>query len=378
LARWFGPARQWRPSTDADALSGFGFGRELLFRLRENEQVWTGFRDLEIRLLSAATLQDVFNTITDCLVDRFSSITDVSICWLDADYELSRLLNKLDPVAARRFIGLSAGRNPEWLPRERPWLGRLDNAMRDRLFQNARRPVNSAAIVPLRLRGEWVGTLNQGSADPNHYSPEMATDLLEHLALVFALCVENSLNRIRLQHDGLTDPLTGVANRRLFARRLNEEVSVWRRKGGHLTCLIADIDHFKDINDRHGHPFGDEVLKKVAAVLSSGLRTSDVLARQGGEEFALLLPGTNPERGVEIADRLRQEVARLALMASGTAEVAVTVSIGVAALGPGQVDRVEDPAAWIIQQADDQLYLAKAQGRNRVVHEKSAEPLSRS
>jgi len=226
--------------------------------------------------------------------------------------------------------------------------------------------------VPLRLHGEWVGTLNQASPEPDHYAPGMATDLLEHLALVFALCVENALNRIRLQRDGLTDALTGVANRRFFERRLQEEVSHWLRHGGFLSCLLADIDHFKDINDRHGHPAGDRVLQDVARCLSAGLRTSDVLARHGGEEFVLLLPSTDSARAREIAERLRAEVSRLRPDVPGSGTIAVTISVGVAALEPAQRSGLEDPGLWLVRCADDLLYQAKAQGRNRVVAVESA------
>jgi len=370
LARWFGPVFEarspYRPRA-REAPQEHGFGRELLYRLRENEHVWSGFRDIEIELLSAASLQDVFEIVTKSLIDRFPSISEVTVTWRDPDYELSRFLHATDPGLARKVIGLTGRQDEQLLPHEHPWLGRVDDALRQLLFPNSMRPINSAAIVPLRLRGEWVGTLNQGSVDPGHYSSEMATDLLAHLALVFGLCVENAMNRMRLQRDGLTDPLTGVANRRLFARRLQDEVSQWRRKGGYLSCLIADIDHFKEINDRYGHPVGDEVLKGVAKVLSSRLRASDLLARHGGEEFALLLPGTEPQLAAEIAERLRMDVSRYSPGTAETGLIRVTVSIGIAALGPGASEGIEDPGLWLVGEADEQLYRAKSEGRNRVV-----------
>jgi len=370
LARWFGPVffgrEAHRPSTGVSVQEA-GFGRELLYRLRENEQVWSGFRELELELLSAGTLRDVFRAITPSLPERFPSISDVTIAWLDPDYELTRLLNVIDPEMVHRVIGLRGRDNETCIPRERPWLGRPDTDMQQLLFPRPMHSVSSVAIVPLRLRGEWIGSLNQASTVSGHYSAEMATDLLEHLAQVFALCVDNALNRIRLQRDGLTDPLTGVANRRFFARRLQEEISQWLRHGGHVSCLLVDIDHFKDINDRYGHPVGDQVLQGVARALSTKLRSSDVLARHGGEEFVLLLPGAEPERATEIAERLRQDVAKQIVNVPGSGQVSVTVSIGVAALKPDQRGSLEDPGLWLVRETDEHLYRAKAQGRNRVV-----------
>lgn len=369
LARWIGPATASRSPDNprAEPAASAGLESDLLLRLRENERVWSGFRSLEIELLSARTLHELFRAITEFLPQRFPSIDQISVSWLDPEYELTRFLNNTDPGLARRVIGLRGFDSEQQLPRDQPRLGPLTPGLQHLLFPHSAHPLGSVAIVPLRLHGEWVGTLNQASRDAGHYAPGMATDLLEHLALVFALCVENALNRVRLQRDGLTDSLTGVANRRFFERRLQEEVSQWLRHGGYLSCLLVDIDHFKEINDRHGHPAGDRVLQQVAQALSQGLRASDVLARHGGEEFVLLLPATDTIRAREIAERLRVEIARITPEIPAPKSATVTVSIGVAALEPAQRSRLEDPGLWLIRRADEVLYQAKAQGRNRVV-----------
>jgi two-component system, cell cycle response regulator len=121
----------------------------------------------------------------------------------------------------------------------------------------------------------------------------MATNFIEWLAAVASVCLENVANNERLKHIGLTDALTGVHNRRYFDQRLREEVDRALRKGQPLSCLLVDVDHFKHVNDKHGHLIGDAVLREVAEQIKDQLRLSDAMARYGGEEFAVLLVQTD-------------------------------------------------------------------------------------
>jgi diguanylate cyclase (GGDEF)-like protein len=132
-----------------------------------------------------------------------------------------------------------------------------------------------------------------------------------------------------------------------------------------LSLIMTDIDHFKQINDRHGHPFGDEVLRVVGILLLENSRAEDVVCRYGGEEFAILTPGVALDGAATHADRLRQMVAERTFTRGG-ASVTVTCSFGVGDATAGSAE----PAA--IQVADDALYQAKAQGRNRVVRAAAA------
>jgi diguanylate cyclase (GGDEF)-like protein len=244
------------------------------------------------------------------------------------------------------------------------------------LFPGVSRPLRSAALIPMRLRDELVGSLNQGSSDAGHFAATAATDLLEHLAAVTALCMDNAANRARLRRDSLTDALTGVANRRFFERRLDEETSRWQRYATSLSCLLVDLDHFKQINDRFGHPAGDRTLQRVAELLGRGLRASDVLARYGGEEFALLLPATDRDQAGEIAERLRAAIERAGASPDPGGPDRVTVSIGLANLGARARElRHETPASWLLRLADRALYRAKAEGRNRVATDDGTDAL---
>jgi diguanylate cyclase (GGDEF)-like protein/PAS domain S-box-containing protein len=162
-----------------------------------------------------------------------------------------------------------------------------------------------------------------------------------------------------LQAQARTDALTGLPNRREFNERLQRALQRARRSGLAVAVFALDLDHFKAINDTHGHAVGDEALRAFARRIRGPLRQSDHLARLGGEEFIVLLPGAPVSNALEIAERLRASVAEAPLV--DVPRVAVTVSIGVAAFRPG--DRGTD----LLARADTAAYAAKRSGRDRVV-----------
>lgn len=166
----------------------------------------------------------------------------------------------------------------------------------------------------------------------------------------------------RLEALATTDPLTRLLNRRALHERLTAEVQRADRYGSMLTLMLVDVDHFKSVNDTHGHPVGDAVLSQAAAVLQASLRTVDVAARYGGEEFLAILPQTPLDGGVVIAERLRERFAAHAFVGMHGLPLQLTVSIGVAVY-PGPDVRSTDE---LIARADAALYRAKAEGRNLV------------
>ncbi len=155
------------------------------------------------------------------------------------------------------------------------------------------------------------------------------------------------------------DALTGLPNRRAFDDALARVVARAERSGAALAAVVLDVDHFKRVNDGHGHAAGDAVLAAVAARAAGALRAGDLLARVGGEEFAALLPGADLAAAAEAAERIRAAVGGTPIEAEGRA-LAVTVSLGCAALQRGEAG----PA--LLARADARLYAAKAGGRNRV------------
>ena len=159
------------------------------------------------------------------------------------------------------------------------------------------------------------------------------------------------------QDAAFTDDLTGLANRRRFERQLAREVARTERYGHPFCLLLVDIDHFKEVNDAHGHDAGDEALRLVANAIQSGTRGIDTGARIGGDEFAVILPETDLARGLEVAERLRASIGSLAIEGTGR----VTASVGVAELPTCAPGGDELRAA-----ADAALYEAKRGGRDQV------------
>ena len=173
--------------------------------------------------------------------------------------------------------------------------------------------------------------------------------------------LEKSRDEIRTQNDELLvlarcDPLTGISNRRSFMEKAELEFETAKREGRHLSVLMADIDHFKRVNDDHGHSVGDEVICRTAEALMAEVPDRACVCRYGGEEFCVLLIDTNTAKASTVGERLRRTMA-----AGGFASVPVTASFGVSSVAFG-ADRFQD----LVNQADEALYASKEGGRNRV------------
>ena len=157
-----------------------------------------------------------------------------------------------------------------------------------------------------------------------------------------------------------TDPLTGLLNRRAFDEILESEFSRYKRNQDVYSLLIFDIDHFKLINDKYGHPTGDVVLKSISESCKTNLRAHDNVARYGGEEFCVFLPSTNAQTAYEVAEKLRKTISNTSIP-SDDGDITITVSIGVS-----EVENTDSNPTDILDRADENLYKAKKTGRNRV------------
>jgi diguanylate cyclase len=179
--------------------------------------------------------------------------------------------------------------------------------------------------------------------------------------------LQQSLEAIRAE--SLTDPLTGLGNRKYFDRSIEAAVQNALANGEPLSLLMFDIDHFKSFNDSYGHLTGDQVLRLVGMSLKQTIKGQDITARYGGEEFAVVLPNTALRQALTVADHIRRAVMAKELKKKSTGEILgrVTISVGVSMLKPG------DDTDSLIERADACLYAAKRNGRNRVICEADPE-----
>jgi diguanylate cyclase (GGDEF)-like protein len=195
------------------------------------------------------------------------------------------------------------------------------------------------------------------------YSQEdLMTRLSEAVAATQHALQEVQRTNLKLEHLAATDPLTGAGNRRQFIERIEAEIERCRRNSAPLSLLSLDLDHFKAINDLHGHLGGDEVLREFVQKCLEAIRPYDFVARVGGEEFMVLLPGASLDTASEIAERLRSAIAGSAFKVGGRPPIDLTISIGASEFG-----RDGNTIDALLHVADERLYRAKHEGRNCVI-----------
>jgi two-component system cell cycle response regulator len=214
--------------------------------------------------------------------------------------------------------------------------------------------VVSLIAEPLWSAGQVIGVLSASSPKPRAFDKD---DQL--MVRLLANCSTPPIERARLRRLSLTDDLTLAYNQRYLSPRYNEEIERARRTGQPLSILMLDLDHFKLVNDKHGHDAGDLALRLFADRVRALVRRVDIFIRRGGEEFLLVMPQTSHAQAKVSAERIRQSLASQDLDLMG-ARVRVTVSIGVATW-----DGSEAPEA-LLRRADVAMYAAKEQGRDRV------------
>ena len=217
-------------------------------------------------------------------------------------------------------------------------------------------PANHSATYRLSHESEYLGELTFRRRQ--RFSDQELAQLESLLASLMYPLRNALLYRVAIQ-SALRDPLTNTGNRVAMDQMLSREIDLARRNCQPLSLLMLDIDHFKGINDEHGHSAGDEVLKAVASTLKDQLRNIDMVFRYGGEEFLVLLSGTPREGAQLVGERLREAVQGLQCVAQGK-PVKMSISLGCATLEAGE------SADSLLQRADKALYSAKRDGRNRL------------
>ncbi len=215
-------------------------------------------------------------------------------------------------------------------------------------------PIVSMACVPMVARGEVVGVLTATSGKPAAFL-QSDVELLTFLATTIALDMEN----LRLHKVAVTDRLTGAYNREFLSTRLPVEIDAADGNERALSVAMVDVDHFKAVNDQHGHDVGDEVLCEISRRLRAAIRGGDLLVRYGGEEFLVVLPRASAGQAWEVGERMRARVAGGPVVV-GDRRLPVQVSVGIAQ------HKLGESAGELVRRADGALYVAKANGRDRV------------
>ncbi|MGF6448600.1 diguanylate cyclase [Paraburkholderia youngii] len=347
--------------------------RSLVDTVQHNERTLRRFQNVELHLIGAQDFASFLDTLFSHLPREFA-LANV-VLWLDDRAPM--LLELLEPgnLQALGHAQLKTSREGGLIARslcehDRPWLGRpgeLDGDARRAFFGAVPAQVPASAILlPLAAGKNVSGYLCLGSDDPARFGAGMATDILERFASIVTASLDNVAHRERLKQLGMTDALTGLANRRYFDERLREELMRAVRYRAPVACLFIDIDGFKRINDSHGHQIGDRALAAVAACVRQQVRLGDTVARYGGEEFAALLQGDRSD-ALTVAERVRRAVENLDVRDVHGERIALSVSIGVAArVVAGSPADAMSLGQTMMDEADRAMYQAKRNGRNRI------------
>ncbi len=342
---------------------------ELKEQAARNDSLLRKTQERELELLRAATLPQLFERLVHGL-RRSYQLDLVTLTLDDPNFELRHLLWDDPSIFAKlpqvQFTDSTTALLPQLARLDQPWLGSFNPTEHDYFCTGLAR-VGSLALIPLRRNDKMDGVLTFASYDPRRFNAELASDFLSHLGMVAALCIENAANRARLLRSGLTDFLTGFHNRRYLHERLREELARAQRFRQPIACLMIDVDNFKPINDKNGHLGGDAVLREVAKRVNAEMRVSDIGARFGGDEFAIVLPQGDLQDGERVAQRVLDSVRGTPVKIDAERSENVTLSIGVAVAEPKHDTKdYKLLAERLMAEADAALYRSKTAGRNRV------------
>ncbi len=262
------------------------------------------------------------------------------------------------PVA---FVDSLEGRAPQLGVLHAPWCGEYRAADHDLLFQSSL-GLKQLLMLPLRRGGRLIGTYSVGSRSAMPGLALAEAGLLGHVATVLSASVDRLVDRARLLRGSFSDPLTGWNSARYLQARLREEVARCQRYGGSVACLVVDVDRLQQVNDRHGQPAGDLVLREIAGRIESQVRASDATARIGSDEFGVVLPSTDGQQAIPLARRILAAVSRGAVGLGDGIELPITVSMGIASTEPARNADRKALADHLVANAVAAMHRAKERG----------------
>ncbi|MEO8874257.1 MAG: sensor domain-containing diguanylate cyclase [Polyangiaceae bacterium] len=318
------------------------------------------------------TLLELTQLLTDDhpLEESLRLVTEAALDLVPGDHASIRLLDgthtellsgarsgageAMPPMTFRRGEGLIG-----WVVEHRHGV-RVGDVEKDARFKPApsdlsRFDIRSIVAEPLWSAGNVIGVVSVSSPKANAFTTDH-----ELLARLLANCSAPPIERVRLRRLAMTDDLTLAYNQRYLAPRFYEEIERSRRTGADVSVLLMDLDHFKKVNDEHGHAVGDVILRLFADRVRSLVRKMDIFIRRGGEEFNLVMPGTSLDHGRATAERIRAKMSDAPFAIGNGLQISQTVSIGVATWNG------DEAPEELQRRADMAMYRAKEGGRNRV------------
>lgn len=323
---------------------------ELINNARRNEALLHRLQSFELQLLSCQSWSELLKLLLEGLPQHFK-VDAVSIQLLDSNYELKKsMLQSVDIdqtglVSQLEFYPELTPKAAGFIQPPMPWL--------------------SGLTLPLTRNKQYVGQLRLFAKEAGRFGQGVATDFMQHLAAVIAACffmVKQSEEQSRL---ALTDPLTGVDNRRGLEHNFKREWASGLRHKHEIGVLMLDLDFFKAINDQYGHSTGDRVLKQLCQTLKRVLRPTDYIGRLGGEEFAIIMPYCNEAQMPVLVKRIQQAIRTMQVLTDDGLVIHITASGGYQAVMPCR--QAQANLTQIITTLDTALYQAKDQGRDKFI-----------
>lgn len=314
---------------------------------------------LDIVRVVNATLEPV--KIADALVERAATWVPAP-CWAVVSADPSS--GQLTVLADRGLMpdmGPAVYAIARWVMQRGEEFVTADLREDDRVQE---RSVATVVAFPLSCRGRRVGAIIGLDRAPSSREPRLAVSVLRAVRILLepaSVALDNALQLKRAEALSVTDDLTGLYNSRYLNQVLRRETKRASRSGRPLSLLFIDLDGFKSINDTHGHLYGSRALVEAAAVIRSSARETDVVARFGGDEFALILPDTGSEGAIAVGERIRERIAAHPFLADDGLNIRLTASVGVATLPD-----VAASAEELIQAADKAMYAVKDAGKNGI------------
>ncbi|HVG56873.1 MAG TPA: sensor domain-containing diguanylate cyclase [Vicinamibacterales bacterium] len=282
-------------------------------------------------------------------------------CWVVISHDINGQLNVIADVGLTPNLGPSVWSSANWVFRHGGEFTSKDLAKDSRSTAGA---MGTSVAFPLICRQKTVGVLVGVDPGPSTAAPSLGASLVHALRTVLepaAIALDNAISLQKAEALSVTDDLTRLYNSRYLNQALRRETKRAIRSGRPLSLLFLDLDGFKMVNDRHGHLAGSKALAETAAIVRGCARETDIVARFGGDEFALILPDTGQEGAVSVAARIRERVGAAQFLASEGLSLHLTVSIGVATL-PDSVGSAEE----LLRAADAAMYQVKASGKNGI------------